>query len=346
MVEPEIDLMDAQGKPQKLEVFDKSVNRPPETPVAVAPKVEAQKPIPKDSFSKRLFNFYDKQYKKLMIIPLAILLISIILIGLQVAATGTFINKDVTLKGGVTLTTTQGSGVDAVAIQNSLRSQFPTKDISVREISAAQNSGLIIVSDIDGTNKQELNSFISATEKTVGFKLTDQNYNVEVMGPSLGESFFKETLIALLVAFILMSIVVMIYFRMLIPSLIVILCVLSDLIVTLAVVNLVGIRVGTAGIAAFLMLVGYSVDTDVLLTTRVLKRKEGVVMDRVMSSVKTGLMMTATTISALIIGLIFSPSDVIRQIMWIVLIGLFADMLFTWIQNVGILRYYLERKSQ
>ena len=346
MVEPEIDLMDAQGKPQKLEVFDKSVNRPPETPVAVAPKVEAQKPIPKDSFSKRLFNFYDKQYKKLMIIPLAILLISIILIGLQVAATGTFINKDVTLKGGVTLTTTQGSGVDAVAIQNSLRSQFPTKDISVREISAAQNSGLIIVSDIDGTNKQELNSFISATEKTVGFKLTDQNYNVEVMGPSLGESFFKETLIALLVAFILMSIVVMIYFRMLIPSLIVILCVLSDLIVTLAVVNLVGIRVGTAGIAAFLMLVGYSVDTDVLLTTRVLKRKEGVVMDRVMSSVKTGLMMTATTISALIIGLIFSPSDVIRQIMWIVLIGLFADMLFTWIQNVGILRYYLERKNQ
>src|SRR3989338_5590436 len=98
-----------------------------------------------------------------------------------------------------------------------------------------------------------------------------------------------------------------------------------------------GMRVSTGGIAALLMLVGYSVDTDMLLTTRLLKRKEGTVFERTISSVKTGMMMTLTTVGALLVGLIFVKSAMIRQIMTIILIGLFADMAFTWIQNVGIL---------
>ena len=93
------------------------------------------------------------------------------------------------------------------------------------------------------------------------------------------------------------------------------------------------------------MLIGYSVDTDILLSTRVLKRKEGTVMDRIYSAMKTGLTMNITTITALIVGLILSESEVISQIMIILLIGLFVDIINTWIQNVGILRMYLEKKK-
>ena len=121
---------------------------------------------------------------------------------------------------------------------------------------------------------------------------------------------------------------------------------MSDIIVTLAIVDLMGMKLSTGGIAAFLMLIGYSVDTNVLLNTRVLKRKNGSVFERVIGAVKTGMMMTLTTMGALIVGIIFVQSAVIKQIMIIVLIGLVVDMINTWIQNVGILRWYMDRKSK
>ena len=120
----------------------------------------------------------------------------------------------------------------------------------------------------------------------------------------------------------------------------------SDIIVTLAIFNLTGMKLGTAGIAAFLMLIGYSVDTDMLLSARVLKRREGTVMERVLGAMKTGLTMSATTLAAISVALFFVQSEVIKQIMVILLIGLIVDLLMTWIQNVGILRWYLEKKAK
>ena len=166
------------------------------------------------------------------------------------------------------------------------------------------------------------------------------------MGSSLGENFFKQTSIALVIAFLLMGLVVLIYFRTIIPSLAVILSAASDIVITLAIVNLLGMKLSTAGIAGFLLLIGYSVDTDILLTTKVLKTKTGNIMDKVMVAMKTGLKMSITTIFAVIAALMFSLSVEIKQIMTIVLIGLLIDLINTWIQNVGLLRWYLEKKSK
>ncbi len=94
------------------------------------------------------------------------------------------------------------------------------------------------------------------------------------------------------------------------------------------------------------MLIGYSVDTDILLTIRVLKRKEGSVDERVKSSIKTGVTQTAIAILAMAIGFFMAQSDIIRQIMLILIVGLSADLIFTWIMNVGLLRYYLEQKEK
>jgi len=365
---PEVDLVDREGHEEKLKVYEeneeqrikdsptspsKEAEEPvkaeeiiqPKEEVKLEPKVEDVPRAPREKFS--ILKFYDKEYKKLMIIPFAMLLIALIVIGVQVAQTGSFINKDVSLKGGVTLTITKEGQIDIVTLEKSLESKFIQNDISVRDItSGGKQIGVIIVADIEGTNKEELDSFISEVESDIGYALSDEDYSIEIMGSSLGASFFKETFIALFIAFILMSLVVLIYFRSFVPSLAVILSAFSDIVVTLAIVDLLGMKLGTGGIAAFLMLVGYSVDTDMLLTTRLLKRKEGTVFERTISSVKTGMMMTLTTMGALIVGLIFVQSNVIRQIMIIVLIGLFVDIINTWIQNVGILRYYIEKKAK
>lgn len=142
------------------------------------------------------------------------------------------------------------------------------------------------------------------------------------------------------------ALLIVLYAKYSIPSAAVILAAFSTIIFTMAVVDLMQMRISTAGIAAFLMLVGYSVDTDILLSTRVLKNNTGTVYERIVSTFKTGVTMTGTTFAAAFVSLIFSQSAVIREIMIIICIGLIADVLFTWIQNAGVLRWHLEIRGR
>ncbi len=149
-----------------------------------------------------------------------------------------------------------------------------------------------------------------------------------------------------IVAIVIGVILFMIYIRYSIPSTAVIIAAACTIIFTIAVVDAIGMRISTAGIAAFLMLLGYSVDTDILLSTRVLKSNVGTAYDRTVSTFKTGVTMTGTTFAAALVSYLFTQSDVIKEIMLIICIGIVADIFNTWIQNAGILRWHLEKKQK
>ena len=285
---------------------------------------------------KGFLRFYDKQYKKLLFIPFIVLLLAIISIIIHTANTGDFINKGVSLKGGIVITVPVDQPVSVDELEAFLRARFPADDLDVRSIAEFGEQKAVIVSSDNLENEKNLLEAID--EKIPGAK---EEASIETTGPTLGEGFFKQTMIALVIAFVLMGLVVFAYFRMA-----AILSVFSDIIVTLAIVNLLGMKLSTAGIAAFLMLIGYSIDTDILLSTKVLKRKEGSVFDRILSAAKTGLTMNITTLVAVVVAMILAQSDTIRQIMIILLIGLLVDIMNTWIQNTGLLRFYLEHKSK
>jgi preprotein translocase subunit SecF len=288
-------------------------------------------------------TIYEDKYKKLLIIPFLMLLLAFIQIGVQYSTTGDFVNKGISLKGGSTITIDYSASISPAQLESTLNQKFPRGEINLRTISSA-GSILGYAIDSDAQESEEISALLAEIKAQTN--LREDQYSTEVIGSSLSASFFRQTITALLIAFVLMGVVVLIYFRSLAPSFAVILAAFSDIVVTLAIFNLTGIKLSTAGIAAFLMLIGYSVDTDILLSTRVLKRKEGTVMDRVYSSMKTGLTMSATTLSAILVALIFVQSEVVKQIMIILFIGLLVDIFMTYIQNVGILRLYLERKQK
>ncbi len=284
-----------------------------------------------------LKSIYEDHYKLLLVIPILLLLLSFVQISYQYASTGDFVNRGVDLKGGITLTLPEKS-YEPAELQQILKSSLGG-DISVRRMS--QSKGLLIeASDIAQAD------LISKLEEIFGNLEPQDDYSVEEMGSSLGSSFFMEIVKALLISFALMAIVVFISFRLPSPCLIIILAAFADIVTTLAIFNLTGAKLGKGGIAAFLMLIGYSVDTDVLLSTRVLKRKFGSVNSRVYSAIKTGMTMTLTTLVALVAAVILTDSEVIRQIMTILIIGLLVDILNTWITNVALLKMYLQRKAQ
>jgi len=282
---------------------------------------------------KIIKNIYENEYKKLLIIPFLLLILAFVQIGMQYTETGDFVNRGVSLKGGISVLILS----DAIAGEDILanfQSEFPDSD---SESKSTKNELIIEASDIDA---EDMISFL----KSEG--LSNKEYTIEQTGSTLGASFFRSIVTSMIIAFILMGIVILLFFRTFVPSIAVILAAFSDIVITLAIFNMTGIKLTGAGIAAFLMLIGYSVDTDVLLSTRVLKRREGTVNERIYGSMKTGLTMSFTTIAAISVALIFTTSEVISQIMIILLIGLLVDLINTWIQNVGILRLYLSKKER
>jgi len=335
-----------------------------------------------------LSNAYEKHYKAMMIISVLLVLFSFAVIGIHYAKTGDFVNRGVSLTGGISLTlpAPKNNVMTQDSLQSYLIQTFPSADINVRTFGAASNLQFSI--EASGVDENKL---IAALQPKFP-QLTAQDFanNKQTVGPTFGASFFTQTLKALFMAFLFMSIVVFLYFgdsvrekwiatiltliaafmmfnaksaityiipfiifvvliviyiRDSIPAFGIVLCAFSDLFFSLAIFDLFGHKLSIAGVAAFLMLVGYSIDTDILLSVRVLKRREGTVFDRVVGALKTGVTMSVCALIAVLTAYFLTNSIVIKEIMFILIAGLIGDIIFTWIQNAGILRWFLERKG-
>ena len=284
---------------------------------------------------------YDKIYKWLLVIPALILIFCIVYLVQFNAQNGDIIYKDVSLTGGTTITVIN-EDVNIEELKTALSGQFD--DLFIRGISdlrTGKQSGFLLETGA------EVGEIRKALEDYLGYELTVENSSVEFTGATLSSGFYQQLKWAVILAFVFMALVVFIIFRTFIPSFAVILSAFADIIMTLTVVDLLGVKMSIAGIIAFLMLIGYSVDTDILLTSRVLKRGEGSVNQRIKSAFGTGMTMTLTSIVAISVSLaiIYNLSDTLRQIFSVLLIGLGFDMLNTWITNASILKIYAEKKE-
>ncbi len=302
--------------------------------------LEAYVPHFKEGILAKIEFVYVHQYRVLLFLSTLLFVLALLQIGVQYAVTGDFIHRGVSLKGGVTVTVPEIGALHQDVLHSSLQEAFPDSEIVMRTLVTSTGATAVIV-EADIVDSQEIERFITTLQEKVGGDRS--SYSIEIIGSTLGQSFFKQALSSLGVAFLLMGIVVFLYFRIPIPCLAVILAALSDMVVTLAILNIFGVKLSTAGIAALLMMIGYSVDTDMLLTIRVLKEKEGTVLDRVYRAMKTGVVMNFAALAAVIVALLFSKSEVLTQIMLILGIGLIVDLIYTWVQNVAILRWYLEK---
>lgn len=288
---------------------------------------------------EKIKQIYENKYKQLMVITILLLLFSIGVLGYTKITTGEFIKKDVSLKGGLLVTIKTDKQFDTKFLESQIEKSLGISS-NVKSLTALAGQSVGYVIEIEQADKEKV---LQALEELTGVE--KETFTIEESSPAISKAFFKSTIKAIIIAFVFMSIVVFFYFRIPIPSLAVIFAAFSDLIGTLAFMQLFGIKLSTAGVAALLMLIGYSVDTDILLSTRLLKRS-GQLMDSVYSSIKTGLTMQTTAIAALTVLYIVTPAALLRQISIILIIGLILDIFNTWIQNVGILKWYLERKGK
>jgi len=279
-----------------------------------------------------LINYerFLESYKPLIAIPVVITIIALILtltIGLE---------QGIELKGGTTAVIELEKPVSQSELDAIISNGISNNQVEV--MISNNQANVEIPGDV---NVVELSSILEGTGTISSYRS---------VGPVLGEEAMTQVYYALAFAFLFMSITVFIIFRDFVPSLAVILAALSDIIIAIGGMSLFGIPLSVASVGAILMLIGYSVDTDILLTTRILKRKEGTITDRAKDAMKTGLTMAAAAIgsmAALYIVVIFliPSAQTLADIAAVLIMGLVADILATWLMNLGILRWYVEARK-
>lgn len=334
-------------------------------------------------------EWYDVNYRKLLIIPILLILSSLIYISIFYSNNQSFFYTDVSLTGGTSYTIlTNYSSADLNKELSNIFEDFTIKGIS--DGSGMQTQLIISVSE---ENSEQMKLEL---EKILGFELNDDNTSIEFTSSNLSNAFLKQLYIAIILAFFWMGAVVFvifgkggklkfwviiinlifaiflgnfffeinsiisfiifllfsislfyIYIKNSVPSFAVILSAFANILMTLTVVNLMGLKLSTAGIVSFLMIIGYSVDTDIMLVVRLLKKEESV-NHAILGAFKTGISMTITSIIAVAIALfvVYPFASVLNEIFLILLIGLVFDLMNTWLTNVSILKWYFDKKTK
>lgn len=278
-----------------------------------------------------LINYNIEKYspKQLVIIPLVLLIASLLLLSLNMATTGMPVKPGIDFSGGTAVT------LDTTETADQLRSAFAGYPLT--EVSEGVNNGKFL----------KFGAMDDAQFRALADQI-NKNYpdaKVDQIGESFGKTLQQQAVLALVFSFIGMAIVIFIAFRTFVPAAAVVISAFADMAMTAAAMNIIGIPLTLGTTAALLMLIGYSVDSDILLTNRVLKR-QGKLIDKLKGAFDTGISMTSTTFAAIAAMLIISwigSVEILMQISAVLLIGLAFDVMNTWLTNAAILKWYVQK---
>ncbi|MFB6104821.1 MAG: protein translocase subunit SecF [Halobacteriaceae archaeon] len=282
--------------------------------------------------------------RQLLAVPLAVLAVALLVLVAWYLLYGSPVQLGIEFTGGTELTVVAPGGADQI------RSTFasggpddpcPCEIASIRSVQAlggGANAGDTYIVTFQAPGSGTTGDDIAAHARKEGLTVTA----VRTTSATFGEDAQSTAVLGLVLAFIGMSVVVFVLFRTLIPSVAVVVSAFSDIVIPLALMDLFGIRLSLGTVAALLMLIGYSVDSDILLNNHVLRRSGGF-YESVHRAMQTGVTMTVTSIAAMtvmtITAYIFGV-DLLASIGLVLVMGLTADLMNTYMLNLSLLRWY------
>jgi len=272
--------------------------------------------------------------RELATVPLVVLAVALLILGGTFALTGAPVQPGIDFTGGTELT------VQTSTPREDISSAFDAEPESIQSVSApgTENRYIIVFGPQADrgtvTEQAEQNLEPSGDREIVAAS--------EEVSASFGANAQQTALVGLTVAFVGMSLLAFALFRTFVPSVAIIVSAFSDIVIPLAVMNLVGISLSLGTVAALLMLIGYSVDSDILLNNHILRRS-GEFYDSTARAMHTGVTMTLTSMSAMAVMAVVATLfqiDLLASIGFVLFVGLGADLMNTYMLNLSLLRWY------
>jgi preprotein translocase subunit SecF len=263
--------------------------------------------------------------RQLAAIPLVLLALSLLIIAGTWATTGMPVNPGIDFTGGTELQ------IETDTPESEIEAAFETEPESIQPIAAQENEYIVTFQSTD-------TAAIETQATDAGFTVT----SISSTSAAFGAETQLQAVIGVAIAFAGMSALVALMFRSFVPSIAVVLSAFSDIVIPVALMNLFGIQLSLGTVAALLMLIGYSVDSDLLLNNHILRRR-GDFYDSTYRAMRTGVTMTLTAIIAMLVMTIVATIfaiPLLPAIGLVLVFGLLADLMNTYLLNVSLLRWY------
>ncbi len=275
---------------------------------------------------------YDRYTnRQLAAIPLAVLAVALAVIGGWFIFTGAPATLGIDFAGGTELT------VETTDDADTIEAAFTEE---VENIRSTQNENQWILefrSDDAEALEQQAEENLTPAEGS-----TSPVQEASTFSASFGSDNQRTALYGVTAAFLGMAVLAFALFRTFIPSIAIVVSAFSDIMIPLAAMNLVGIPLSLATVAGLLMLIGYSVDSDILLNNHILRRS-GSFYESTYRAMQTGVTMTVTSMSAMavltVVAYLFGIG-ILWQIGFVLVVGLMADLMNTYLLNLSLLRWY------
>jgi preprotein translocase subunit SecF len=268
--------------------------------------------------------------RQLAAVPLAVLAIALLIIAGWYVATGVPVNPGLEFTGGAELRV----AVDAPDGQarEQIQAAFDPAPESIRGVPSDNTYILTFQTEEVGV------SALEEQARAAGFEV-ESSYTVS---PSFGSRTQLLALGGVAFAFLGMSALVFLMFRTFVPSIAVVVSAFSDIVIPVALMNVLGIELTLGTVAALLMIIGYSVDSDILLNNHILRRSGGF-YESTYRAMRTGVTMTLTSLAAMIVMTIVATLfgiQLLAAIGTVLVFGLTTDLLNTYMLNLSLLRWY------
>ena len=268
---------------------------------------------------------YDRySNRQLAAVPLAVLALALLVLVGWYLMTGAPVTPGIEFTGGTEI---QIATDDS---QAEIEQAFEFQPDEIQPV-AGSNEYIVAtqVTDTDAVRSQA---------EAAGYEVV----SIQTRSASFGADSQRLALMGVGVAFVGMSILIFALFRSFVPSLAVVLSAFSDIVIPLALMNVLGIPLSLGSVAALLMLIGYSVDSDILLNNHILRRR-GSFYESTYRAMETGVTMTVTSISAMTVMYIVSSLfqiPLLPDLAVVLVFGLVADLMNTYMMNLSLLRWY------
>ena len=268
---------------------------------------------------------YDRySNRQLAAVPLAVLALALLVLAGWYLMTGAPVTPGIEFTGGTEIQIATGDS------QAEIEQAFAFQPDEIQPV-AGSNEYIVAtqVTDTDAVRSQA---------EAAGYEVV----SIQTRSASFGADSQRLALMGVGVAFVGMSIFTFALFRSFVPSLAVVLSAFSDIVIPLALMNVLGIPLSLGSVAALLMLIGYSVDSDILLNNHILRRR-GSFYESTYRAMETGVTMTVTSISAMTVMYIVSSLfqiPLLPDLAIVLVFGLVADLMNTYMMNLSLLRWY------
>jgi len=293
-------------------------------------------------FDVPAFDYSAYSDRQLAAIPLAVLAFALGLLAITFVLTGTPLSLGIEFTGGAELT------LDTEADQDEVEAAFDEEVTSVQPVQGEDRYVVqFAAGDLPGFEDDSqgvLQNLVDQAEANLD-SLDEEDSVVQsesVTSAAFGAQTQTTALLGITAAFLGMSIIAFALFRTFVPSVAIVVSAFSDIMIPLAFMNLAEIPLTLGTVAALLMLIGYSVDSDILLNNHVLRRSGGF-YESLHRATRTGITMTVTAMAAMLVMAItawFFGVGLLTSIGLILFVGLAADLMNTYLLNVSLLRWY------